>query len=101
MRAHRIAVAKAGVKRYSLIGQCQRTIRVWLIIVEDTTRHSAARGTHPGGSQGGGLDSKIIKLRFLATKIRITQRKLNQNRKYFIILTHWSVAQAGSNYEKN
>ena len=34
----------------------------------------------------------------LAMKIWITQQKLNQNRKF---LTHWSVAQAGSNYEKN
>ena len=34
---------------------------------------------------------------FFATKIRITQRKLNQIEH---ILTHWSVAQAGSNCEK-
>ena len=35
---------------------------------------------------------------FFATKIRISQQKLNQHRKYF---NRWSVAQVDSNYEKN
>ena len=56
------------------------------------------KGLHVVFLQKRSLDMIPRGVSFFATKIRISQQKLNQHRKYF---NSWSVAQVDSNYEKN